>query len=87
MPVISDSLFMVRLPSGNRAVYSVQPHHLIERPGSTLTERAIEHGQQIAHEAEGRWYRPGGWPEITDARTLTLIERNPWADEPASLKG
>ena len=87
MPVISDSLFMVRLPSGNRAVYSVQPHQLIERPGSTLTQRAIDYGEQIAHELAGQWYRPGGWVEITDARTVALLERNPWADEPATLKG
>lgn len=87
MPVINDAIFNVRLPSGNRAVYSVPPHLLIDRPGSTLTQRAIEYGQQIAHEAEGRWYRPGAWVEINDARTLALIDRCPEADTPATLKG
>lgn len=79
MPVISDSIFLVRLPSGHRAVYAVQPHHLIERPGSTLTQRAIDYGQQLAHEHDGRWYRPGGLEEITDVKTLALIERCPEA--------
>lgn len=82
MPVLTDSIFMVRLPSGNRAIYSVQPHHLIDRPGSTLTERAIEHGRQLAHEANGQWYQPGGWIEITDQKTVAMIERSPWADHP-----
>ncbi len=86
MPVINESLFSVILPSGNRAIYSVQPHHLIDRPGSTLTQRAIEYGQQIAHEKAGHWYRPGAWVEITDARTLALIDRCPDAETPA-VKG
>jgi len=77
MPVINESMFMVVLPSGNKAIYSVQPHHLIDRPGSTLSQRAIEYGEQIAHENGGKWYRRGGWIEITDNRTLALIERCP----------
>jgi hypothetical protein len=76
MPTISETLFSVVLPSGDRAIYSVQPQHLNDYPGSTLRQRAIEHGSPIAHEKKGRWYRPGG-EEITDIRTLALIERCP----------
>ncbi len=86
MPVINESLFSVVLPSGNRAIYSVQPQHLNDYPGSTLTQRAIEYGAQIAHEKAGRWYRPGAWDEITDARTLALIDRCPDAKTPATMK-
>lgn len=79
MSVISDSLFIVRLPSGNRALYAIQPHRLIDYPGSTLNQRAIDYGEQIAHELNGKWFKPGGWIEITDIKTLALIERNPEA--------
>jgi hypothetical protein len=77
MPTISDSIFSVVLPSGNKAIYSVQPQHLNDYPGSTLTQRAIERGTQVAHEKGGKWYQPGGWIEITDIRTLALIDRCP----------
>ncbi len=77
MPTISDSIFSVVLPSGNKAIYSVQPQHLNDYPGSTLTQRAIEWGTQLAHEKSGKWYQPGGWVEITDTRTLVLIDRCP----------
>ena len=79
MPTLSDSIFNVVLPSGNRAVYSVQPQHLNDRPGTTLAERARDYGTQLAHEHDGRWYKPGGWTEITDPRTITLLERSPEA--------
>lgn len=71
----NETLLLVVLPSGNQAIYSVQPHILIERPGSTLNERAIDYGQQLAHALDGRWYMPGGWVEITDKKTLGLIDR------------
>jgi len=80
MPVLSDSTFIVTFPeTGNRAVYSVQPQHLNDRPGTTLSERARFYGTQLAHECAGRWYRPGGWIEITDLRTIALLERAPQA--------
>lgn len=80
MPVLSDSTFVVVFPeTGNRAVYSVQPQHLNDRPGTTLSERARFYGEQLAHECNGRWYRPGGWVEITDPRTVALLERVPQA--------
>ena len=77
MPVISDSLFIVRLPSKNLALYSVQPQHVPrdDIPASADWPRMF--GTQIAHELRGQWFKPGGWVEITDARTLALIERCP----------
>ena len=80
MPVLSDSTFAVIFPeTGNRAVYSVQPQHLNDRPGTTLSERARFYGEQLAHECRGKWYKPGGWVEITDPRTVALLERVPQA--------
>lgn len=80
MAVLSDSTFSVIFPeTGNRAVYSVQPQHVNDRPGTTLSERARFYGTQLAHECAGRWYKPGSWTEITDPRTIALLERVPQA--------
>lgn len=79
MPVLSNTVLRVVLPSGNAAVYSVQPQHLNDLPGTTLNQRAIERGEQLAHEHDGRWYKRGGWEEITDLRTIALLERAPSA--------
>jgi hypothetical protein len=79
MAVLSNTILSVTLPSGNRAVYELQPQHLNEVPGLTLAERARAFGKQMAHETEGRWYKSGGWDEITDLRTIALLERAPEA--------
>jgi hypothetical protein len=69
MPVPSNTIVSVVLSSGNRAVYEVQPQHL--NPQS-----AIEHGRQLAHQQGTRWYKTEG-EEITDPKTLALLERVP----------
>lgn len=76
---LSNTILQARLPSGNVAVYELQPQHLNI---TSLNQAAIEHGRQLAHEHDGRWYKPGGWEEITDLRTIALLERNPtaWTD-------
>lgn len=79
MPVLSDSTLLARMPSGNSAVYSLPPQHLNGRPGSTLNQRCIEHGKQLAHWYGGLWFEPGGWVEILDIRRIALLERAPEA--------
>lgn len=80
MSILSNSTFSVVLDnSGNRAVYSVQPQHLIDRPGSTLAERARFYGEQLAVEIDGQWYKRGAKELITDLRTIALLERAPKA--------
>lgn len=80
MPTLSDTILLVTLPSGNRAVYAVQPQHVnLQHWGATLNQTAIEYGEQIAHELDGRWYKPGGWTEITEPKTIALLERSPEA--------
>jgi len=79
MSVISDSTFSVVLPSGNRAVYAVQPQHLNDRPGTTLAERARDYGTQLAVEIAGQWYKPGAKILIDDPRTIALLNRVPEA--------
>ena len=82
MPVLSDTILLVRLPSGNCAVYSLQPQHLNKTHHAwTLNQSALEYGRQLAHELNDRWYKPGGWEEITDFRTIALLERAPKAWE------
>lgn len=76
--VLSDSTFLVQTDHG-QIVYSLQPQHLNDRPGSTLRERCICYGQQLAHATDGQWYMPGKWDPITDLRTIALLERAPTA--------
>jgi hypothetical protein len=78
----SETLLLVTLPSANRAVYSVQPQHLPREgiPGSN--EWPIMWGQQIAHELDGIWYRPGGWTPIDDRKAVALLERCPMGVTP-----
>lgn len=78
MSILSNSTFSVVLDdSGNRAVYSVQPQHLNDIPGSTLSERARFYGEQLAVEIGGQWYKTGAKEPITDLRLIALLERAP----------
>lgn len=77
MAILSDSTFIVTQADGNRAVYSLQPQHLNDIPGTTLAERVLKHGRTLAVEINGRWHN--GVDEITDLRTIALIERCPQA--------
>lgn len=73
--IIGDSLFNVCLPSGNRAVYSVQPQHV---PRDDIPESfnwPILYGKQIAVEFDGTWH--DGKNQITDLKTIALLERVP----------
>lgn len=76
---LSNVNLMVTLDSGNKAVYSVEPQH-VPREGVDESRRwPMMHGRQIAHEKDGVWYCPGGWEEILDQRTISLLERCPEA--------
>ena len=73
--IIGDSLFNVRLPSGNRAVYSVQPQHIPRDDIPESLNWPIQYGKQIAVEFNGTWHE--GNKEITDLKTIALLERVP----------
>jgi hypothetical protein len=79
MSILSDTCFLVTLPSGNKAVYAVSPQHLNERPGTTLNERAYMYGQQIAVKFGDAWHKSEDRAEITDVRTIALLDRCPEA--------
>lgn len=81
MPVLSNTILQVRLPSGHAAVYELQPQHLNEIIGMSLNERALCFGKQLAHQHGHRWYKAGGWDEITDLKTIALLERAPEAKQ------
>ena len=71
---LSNTIFLVVLPSGNRAVYDVQPQH-INGPENMLAERARDYGTQLAVEIAGQWYKPGAHTLIDDPRTIALLNR------------
>jgi hypothetical protein len=75
--ILSDSIFALIEANGDASVYSVQPQHLNDYPGSTLAARVREHGRLIASKTDGRWHRQG--QEVTDNRTISLLERTPTA--------
>lgn len=72
---LSNTNLRIALPSGSFAVYDVQPHHLNEFGNLSLGERARLFGRQVAHELNGRWFRPDGWTEILDPKLIEIFER------------
>jgi hypothetical protein len=78
MPYLSNTNLLCTFTTGNKAVYSVQPQHMnLQHFGANLNDSAIEYGTQVAHECAGKWYKPNGWEEITDLKTIALLERCP----------
>ena len=81
---LSNTLLRVTLPSTNQAVYEVQPQHLNEQEGTTLRERAMWFGKQIAVCLSGEWYDrsgPGGaLRKITDPKTWAALQQITEAD-------
>ena len=72
--ILSNSTFLVHTDHG-RIVYSIQPQHLNDRPGTTLRDRCMDYGEQLAVFNNGYWYRPGMRELISDARAVALLER------------
>ena len=72
--ILSNSIFLVNTDHG-RIVYSIQPQHLNDRPGTTLRDRCINYGEQLAVFNNGHWDRPGMRELISDARAVALLER------------
>ena len=72
--ILSNSTFLVNTDHG-RIVYSIQPQHLNDRPGTTLRDRCMDYGEQLAVFNNGQWYRPGMRELISDARAVALLER------------
>jgi hypothetical protein len=68
----SNTLLRVVLPSGNPAVYDVQPQYLNEQPGTTLAERARFFGKLVAAKIGGEWMLRG--EVIRDPRAIYLLE-------------
>jgi len=75
--ILSDSTFAVKTEHGNVIVYSLQPQHLNETPNSTLRERCMMYGRQIAVQHRGEWFNVGMKTPIEDLRTIALLERVP----------
>lgn len=73
---LSNTLFLVRLPSGDNAVYSVQPQH-INGPENDLNNRAMFYGVQVAVCMDGVWHH--NRKAIDDKHTIQLLESSPKA--------
>ena len=73
--ILSDSTFAVKTEHGNVIVYALQPQHLNETPNSTLRERCMMYGRQIAVNHAGEWFNVGMKTKIEDLRTIALLER------------
>jgi hypothetical protein len=74
---MTNTNLLIQLPSGGRAVYTVQPQHLPREdvPDSRLWP--MMYGEQVAHEKDGVWYRPSGWVPFDDPKLAAMFERCP----------
>ena len=79
MSILSDTCFLVILPSGAKAIYAVSPQHLNDRPDADLNERAYMYGKQIAIQFGDVWHKSENREPITDNRLISLLERCPQA--------
>lgn len=77
--ILSNSTFAVKTQHGNTIVYSLQPQHLNDIPNTTLRERCMMYGQQIAVCIGGQWFKPEAKQKIDDVRAIALLERVPFA--------
>lgn len=68
-PIRLNVAVILRLPSGNLAMYSVDPDHI---------DDAVQLGKQLAHEFHGQWFFPGGWiriqPSLVDDLKAQCLE-------------
>lgn len=76
MSVISASPFRIAKPCGAAAVYLIQPEDMAKISGVDCVDRAMEVGNFVAEEVGGTWLAETG-EEITDLRTIALLERAP----------
>ena len=75
--ILSNSQFLVKTQYGNSIVYSLQPQHLNDIPNSTLSERCMMYGEQLAVKHNNQWFKPGMKTIIDDAKLIALLERVP----------
>lgn len=84
MSVLSNSMLLCKLSDGTMAVYEVQPQHLnLQHCGQDLNSIAITYGREVARQSGEKWLHVvnGRQEEITDLRTIALLERCPLVDE------
>lgn len=76
---LSNSNYMVKLPSGNLAVYSVQPQHLPREDIESSKDWPIMYGEQIAVKFVDKdlWVSSKDRKQITDLKLIALLERCP----------
>lgn len=70
---MSTQVIAIRLSTGNKAVYEVMPQHVPREGVLESRQWPQNYGVQLAHELNGKWYKPGGWKEITDQETIDLL--------------
>lgn len=63
--------------NGWPAVYSVQPQHMPRADIQDSIEWPGKYGFIIAHFHHGKWFKPGGWVEITNQKVLDALNSVP----------
>jgi hypothetical protein len=75
---LANTYLRVTLPSGNAAIYEVQPQHLTKRYSNvSLNQQVIDYARQIAVYIDGTWCRDG---KPVDAPTAAAMDRITTAD-------
>lgn len=63
--------------NGWPAVYSVQSRHMPRADIQDSIEWPGKHGLIIAHFHHGKWFKPGGWVEITNQKVIQALNSVP----------
>ncbi len=82
MAVLSSASFLATFPDGTRRVVLLEPQHCCDIPGSSLNDRAVQHGKVLATQKDGQWFDNQGEP-IENLRTIALLERASSTEVPA----
>jgi hypothetical protein len=71
---MSETIVRVVLPSGNHALYSVQPQHLPRESVQQSYQWPSMYGQQLAVRINGDWFKPGLREKMLDQDACNSIE-------------
>lgn len=79
MPCMSSPLVIVLLPSGNRALYRVQPQHVPREGVPASFDWPRSFGRHMGTQFDGKWHARDAHGAMVplDGYTESLIERCP----------
>ena len=71
---MNETIVRVVLPSGNHALYSVQPQHLPRESVQQSYQWPSMYGQQLAVRINGDWFKPGLREKMADQSACDAVE-------------